>query len=93
MIATSKLTRKNQTTVPKAVLKALGAQPSDELVYDIEPGKIVLRARTGRLADLAQMPPAGPKPPRPLTIQAMKKAAQEAAAESVLRSLRRPRAR
>ena len=88
MTARSKLTRKSQRPAPKAVLKALGAKPSDELAYDIEPGKVALRARTGRLADLAKMAPAGLKPPPALTIEEMAKAAREAAAESALRGLR-----
>ncbi len=47
MLATSKLTRKNQTTVPRAVRQALGLQPADEIVYEIEPDRVTLRARTG----------------------------------------------
>lgn len=53
MIALSKITSKNQTTVPKAVLDILHAGPSDQLVYEIEGETITLRAKTGRLVDLA----------------------------------------
>lgn len=64
MTATSTLTTKNQTTVPKAVVKALGVKPSDQLVYEIEKDHVVLRARTGRLADLVHAPPAVAPPRR-----------------------------
>lgn len=57
MTATSRLTRKNQTTVPKAVTEALGMKPADQFLYEIEADHVILRARTGRLADLLQEPP------------------------------------
>jgi bifunctional DNA-binding transcriptional regulator/antitoxin component of YhaV-PrlF toxin-antitoxin module len=65
MTATSTLTRKNQTTVPKAVTEALGMKPADQFLYEIEADHVILRARTGRLADLLREPPpvAPPKPP------------------------------
>ena len=62
MTATSTLTRKNQTTVPKAVTEALGMKPADQFLYEIEAGHVILRARTGRLADLLQEPPPAPPP-------------------------------
>ena len=57
MIATSRLTRKNQTTIPKAVVEALGMKPSDRLVYEIEDDRVVVTARTGSLVDMAGNPP------------------------------------
>lgn len=67
MTATSTVTSKNQTTLPKVVVEALGVRPSDKLVYEIEDGRIMLRARTGRLADLLNEPPLVPPPKRPPT--------------------------
>ena len=67
MTATSTVTSKNQTTLPKAVIAALGVKPSDEILYEIEADHVVLRARTGRLADLLHEPPPVPPPKRPPT--------------------------
>ena len=67
MTATSTLTRKNQTTVPKAVTEALGMKPADQFLYEIEADHVILRARTGRLADLLQEPPPVAPPKRPPT--------------------------
>ena len=67
MTATSTLTRKNQTTVPKAVTEALGMKPADQFLYEIEADHVILRARTGRLADLLQEPPLAPPPKGPPT--------------------------
>jgi antitoxin PrlF len=50
----STLTSKNQTTIPKAVIEALKLQPSDQLVYEIEPdGRVLLSAKTGTFASVA----------------------------------------
>ncbi len=67
MRLSSRLTRKNQTTVPKAVIDALGMKPSDRLVYEIEADRVILRARTGQLADLLREPPSLPPPKQPPT--------------------------
>ena len=67
MTAISTVTSKNQTTLPKAVVEALGVKPADQLVYEIEADHVILRARTGRLADLLQEPPPVPPPKRPPT--------------------------
>jgi len=68
MTATSKLTSKNQTTVPKAVTEALGMKPADQFVYEIQADYVILRARTGRLADLAgAFAHVGIRPKKPLT--------------------------
>ena len=62
MTAISTLTNKNQTTVPKVVVEALDIKPSDKLIYEIEGDHVVLRAQTGRLADLLNEASAGPQP-------------------------------
>ena len=41
--AHSKLTAKAQTTVPKAVRKALGLKPGDTLVYEVRGDRALLR--------------------------------------------------
>ena len=64
MYATSTITSKNQTTLPKAVVRALGVKPADKLLYEIEDNRVVVRARSGRLADMVREPPAGPVPKR-----------------------------
>ncbi len=56
---TSTLTAKNQTTIPKAILKALGARPSCKLCYDIEQGgRVLLTAKSATFAELAGSFPA-----------------------------------
>ena len=83
MTATSKITRKYQTTIPRAVVAALGIKPSDRLVYEIEDGSVTLRARTGRIVDLAgKFAHFGKRPRRPRTLAEMNQAIAEAAAEA-----------
>lgn len=49
----SRLSGKNQLTIPVAVLRAAGLQPGDLLeVETAEPGRIVLRRWTSRFADV-----------------------------------------
>ncbi|MXW34118.1 MAG: AbrB/MazE/SpoVT family DNA-binding domain-containing protein [Acidobacteria bacterium] len=48
----SKLTTKAQTTIPRAVRIALGLDPGDELIYEIDGARVVLtKARPGAVAD------------------------------------------
>lgn len=48
----SKLTSKAQTTIPQPVRTALHLQPGDELVYEIEGGRVILsKARQGGKTD------------------------------------------
>ncbi len=49
---TSKLTTKAQTTIPQPVRVALQLQPGDELVYEIDDQRVILRkARRGGKTD------------------------------------------
>lgn len=49
---TSKLTAKAQTTIPRPVRVALGLQPGDEIVYEIDRGRVTLtRVRSGAPVD------------------------------------------
>ncbi len=57
-MTTSTLTRKNQTTIPRAVVKALGLSLSTQLVYDIEEnGTVILSARNGTFDSVAKTLP------------------------------------
>ena len=48
------LTSKGQTTIPKDVRDTLGIKPGDRLTFTVMPDStVILRAKTGRLADLA----------------------------------------
>ena len=86
MIATSKITRKNQTTLPKVVINVLGVKPSDRLVYEIEEHRVILHAKTGRLADLAgKFSHFGKYPHQPLPIEEMSHAVAQAVAENYKR--------
>lgn len=50
MSITSKLTAKNQTTIPRAVVEALQIKPSPLLMDEIEPdGRVVLTAESATL--------------------------------------------
>ena len=50
----STLTSKHQTTIPKAVVVALGLRPADQLIYEIEAdGRVLLSAKTGTFASVA----------------------------------------
>ncbi|HEY1052439.1 MAG TPA: type II toxin-antitoxin system PrlF family antitoxin [Prosthecobacter sp.] len=54
MSFTSTLTSKNQTTIPKKVVEALQLKPSATLHYEVEEdGRVVLTAKTGTFAGLA----------------------------------------
>lgn len=41
-VITSKLTSKAQTTIPQPVRAALHIREGDELIYTIEPGRVIL---------------------------------------------------
>ena len=54
MSITSKLTAKNQTTIPKVVVEALQIKPSSMLLYEIEPdGRVMLSAKSATFEELA----------------------------------------
>jgi len=77
----STLTSKNQTTIPKAVIEALKLQPSDQLVYEIEPdGRVLLSAKTGTFASVAaELSRRKPKSRVTLTVEEMDAAVKAAA--------------
>ena len=88
MVFTSTLTSKNQTTIPKAVVAALQAQPSATLCFEMEAdGRVILSAKA---ASFAQLAGSFPKKTRgkSVRIEEMQAAIQAGAA----RTTKRPRA-
>ena len=80
MSISSKLTSKNQTTIPKAVVEALQIKPSSLLLYEIEPGgRVVLSAKSATFAELADSFPTK-KPKKPVSLEQIKSAVREGAA-------------
>jgi bifunctional DNA-binding transcriptional regulator/antitoxin component of YhaV-PrlF toxin-antitoxin module len=71
MMAFSTLTSKNQTTIPQAVVKALGIKPTDKLVFEIENGGVRLLAKTETFTSLLKKLPQRRKPASPVTIEKM----------------------
>lgn len=86
-MTTSTLTRKNQTTIPRAVVKALGLVPSAQLVYEIEGDRVVLTAKTATFASLAGTFPKKPGQ-RAHTVEEIKEAARQGAIQRYKRSMR-----
>ena len=61
-MTTSTLSRKNQTTIPKSVVDALGLGPSASLVYEIEQGgRVILTSKNATFASLAGTFPRKPR--------------------------------
>lgn len=78
--ATSTMTSKGQTTIPKPVREALGIKEGTELRWSIEEGVLKVTAKTQNLADFAGLlgkPPSGLH----LTVEDMNQAIGEAVAE------------
>lgn len=80
MSITSKLTAKNQTTIPKAVVEALQIKPASLLVYEIEPdGHVVLSAKSATFEELSDRFPKM-KRRKPVTDDQIREAARAGAA-------------
>jgi len=83
MIAKSKVTTKNQTTIPKSVIDALGLKPADQIFYEIEEGKVILHSKTKRLVDLKdEFRQFGRKRRYPVSIEQMHEAVMDAVADN-----------
>lgn len=55
MTIVSKLTTKNQTTIPKAIVQALQIKPSSLLFYEIEAdGRVLLTTKSATFKELAR---------------------------------------
>lgn len=86
MSITSKLTAKNQTTIPKAVVEALQIKPSSMLLYEIEPdGRVLLSAKSATFEELADTFPAK-RPRKPVSEEQMKNAVRSGAAQRFRKS-------
>lgn len=87
-MTTSTLTSKNQTTIPKAVVAALGVVPSGQLVYEIlGNGQVTLTAKTSTFAGLAGSFPRKPGS-RSKTLEAMESAIRGQAVKGFRRAAR-----
>ena len=51
----SKITSKSQTTIPPAVREILGVGPGDELVYEVEGDRVLLRRKSVTALELAAL--------------------------------------
>ncbi|MBL8812011.1 MAG: type II toxin-antitoxin system PrlF family antitoxin [Planctomycetaceae bacterium] len=79
MSITSKLTAKNQTTIPKVIVEALQIKPSSLLMYEIEPGgRVVLTAKSATFEELAETFPAK-RPRKTVTNEQLKDAVRAGA--------------
>jgi bifunctional DNA-binding transcriptional regulator/antitoxin component of YhaV-PrlF toxin-antitoxin module len=88
MSISSKLTTKNQTTIPKAVVEALQIKPSSLLLYEIEPGgRVVLSAKSATFADLAETFPVK-KPKKAVSLEQIKAAVRQGAARRLTKAQR-----
>lgn len=88
MSISSKLTSKNQTTIPKAVVEALQIKPSSLLLYEIEPGgRVVLSAKSATFAELADTFPVK-KPKKPVSLEQIKTAVRQGAARRLTKAQR-----
>ena len=86
MSITSKLTAKNQTTIPKAVVEALQIKPSSLLMYEIEPdGRVVLSAKSATFEELADTYPKK-RPRNPVSDEQMKEAVRSGAVQRFRKS-------
>ena len=86
MSITSKLTAKNQTTIPKAVVEALQIKPSSLLLYEIEPdGRVVLSAKSATFEELADTFPKK-RPRNPVSDEQMKEAVRSGAVQRFRKS-------
>jgi bifunctional DNA-binding transcriptional regulator/antitoxin component of YhaV-PrlF toxin-antitoxin module len=89
MFAESTLTAKNQTTVPKAIVDALGLKPSAKLLFELtDDGQLLVHVKQGRLADLAGfLSKRSRKRKTPVSLEEMDAAIRRAAGDSYLKSI------
>lgn len=57
LAASSAVTSKGQTTIPKEVRDALGIKEGTPLRWELKGGVLTVRAKTRRLEDFVPMPP------------------------------------
>jgi AbrB family looped-hinge helix DNA binding protein len=52
---TSKVTKRGQTTLPRRVRDALGIQPGQSLIYEVEGDRVVMHSHPGVLASFGSL--------------------------------------
>lgn len=89
MIAESTLTAKNQTTVPKAIVDALGLKPSAKLVFELtEDRQLLIHVKQGPISELAGFLANRPrKRTGSVSLEEMKAGVRRAAGEAYRRSI------
>jgi len=94
MIGESTLTEKNQTTVPKAIVDALGLKPSAKLIFELtDEGQLLVHVKQGKLAELAGMfRHCGNRAKKAVTLEEMDAAVRSASSEAYLKSIGETRA-
>lgn len=77
-MAAAVLTSKGQVTIPKEIRERLGVQQGDRIEFvEVCPGEFTVKAAT---LDIRQLKGIAPKPPRPVTVNAMNRAVRRRAA-------------
>ncbi|MBU0570735.1 MAG: type II toxin-antitoxin system PrlF family antitoxin [Bacteroidetes bacterium] len=58
-MASSTLTKKGQTTIPKQIRKFLGLSPMDKIIYQVDPKtqQVILNAISGNILELRGVVP------------------------------------
>jgi AbrB family looped-hinge helix DNA binding protein len=78
----STITSKGQTTVPSEIRKRFNLRSGDRVLWHVEEGRIVLRAKNRSIKDLVGMLHRPGQ--RPISVEEMDEAIAQAAAESGL---------
>jgi antitoxin PrlF len=84
---TGKITSKGQTTVPKEVRDFLGLEEGTQMEWIVDDGKVSVKPRKLRAADLVGI--LGPSPVGPVSIEEMHEAVVEAAVARFERAVKR----
>ena len=80
-MATSVMTTKWQTTIPKEIRKFLGLQPHDSLLYIVEGDKVTIRPLKGDILELRGTVHSEEKP---LDFAAVRKVTKSRVAEKIV---------
>ncbi len=76
-MAAAVLTSKGQVTIPKEIRERLGVQQGDRIEFvEMGPGEFAVKAAT---LDIRRLKGTVPKPPRPVTVDAMNRAVRRRA--------------
>lgn len=83
MEVASRITAKGQVTIPVAVRRALGLEPGDDVIFEVDPGSGSPHAQVRKAADFVALAGSVPIPPEWSDTQwtALREAAWSAQAE------------